>query len=205
MQLHTKIGALNMAYPLNTTLSSEVRQIMRNHINQLNQYTNLIESEESKEVKEIIVSFEQLQRICAYPPDMSDYATYEDAVQCLATTEQFLRLTYQPKDAAFYKTYIGQIYAQANQWCSIVGQQFGFSIDKVWELIAPAVPDCLSEVQSCVYEAKWWKPVPLMDIEILKRTEGIIIYGDIYEIGDLPKGLAVRFSVVGAEAKAARQ
>jgi hypothetical protein len=193
-----------MAYPLNTTLSSEVRQIIRNHVNRLSHYTTLIKSEESEEAKEVIIRFERLALICTYPPDMSDYATYEAAVECLATIEEFLRLTYQQKDTAFYKTYMGHIYAQAGRWCSMVGKQFGFSVEKVWELIAPAVPDCLSEIQSCLYEAKWWKPVPLMDIEILKRTEGVIIYGDIYEIGDLPNGLAVRFSVVAAEAETPR-
>lgn len=191
-----------MEYPLSTTLSSEVHQIIRDHIDRLSHYTNLTETGESEETREVIYCFERLAQICDCPPDTYAYTSYEEAIQRLSIVEEFLRLTKQQKDSAFYKTYLGHIYAQANRWCSTMGREFGSSVDQVWELIAPVMPDCLSEIQSCVYEAKWWKPVPLMDIEILKRTEGVIVYGDSYETYDLPNGLAVRFSVKSVESKA---
>jgi hypothetical protein len=67
--------------------------------------------------------------------------------------------------------------------------------DAVWELIAPAVPDVLQSLGKNVYEAKWWTPVPLMEVEFLLRAEGITIIGAPYEPDDLPKGCAVRFSI----------
>ncbi len=193
--LPTKMGVMEMEYPLRTALRSEVQKIIHNHINCLSAYAVLVETEAADETNEIIQQLESLAQICGYSPESCTLATYEEAIQSLVTLDEFLRVTNQQKDSAFYRTSIGQIYTQAERWCSAAGQQFNASVDKVWELIDPVVPDCLSEIQCCLYEAKWWKPVPLMDIEILKRTVGVTVYGDIYELGDLPKGIAVRFSI----------
>jgi hypothetical protein len=67
-------------------------------------------------------------------------------------------------------------------------------LSAVWERIAPAVPDVLTELHEGVYEARWWKPVPKMDVEILLGVEAIIIIGRPYEPSDLPMGYAVRFA-----------
>jgi hypothetical protein len=63
----------------------------------------------------------------------------------------------------------------------------------VWDRIAPAVPDSLIELRGGIYEARWWTPVPRMDVETLLATEGIVIIGRPYEPDDLPMGCAVRF------------
>lgn len=71
------------------------------------------------------------------------------------------------------------------------------SLNKVWALIDPVEPDCLEDLGNGIIEASWWKPVPLMDIEILSRTENIIVQGNPYEPRALPNGLAVRFMIAG--------
>jgi hypothetical protein len=69
------------------------------------------------------------------------------------------------------------------------------TLDEVWDCIEPAVPDCVRDIGHGVFEAKWAAPVPMMDIEILRRTEGILIHGDIFEPEDMACGIAVRFSL----------
>lgn len=68
------------------------------------------------------------------------------------------------------------------------------SLAAVWDRIAPAVPDTLLELRSGLYEARWWSPVPALDVKLLLATEGIIIIGSPYEPFDLPMGCAVRFA-----------
>lgn len=70
------------------------------------------------------------------------------------------------------------------------------SLGRIWNFIRPAIPDTLCEVDEGLYEARWWKPVPQMDIEILKRTDGVAIEGIPFEPADLPDGVAVQFRLV---------
>ena len=67
------------------------------------------------------------------------------------------------------------------------------SLGSVWAFIHPAIPDTLHEVGSGLYEARWWKPVPSMDIEILKRTDGVIFEGSPFEPENLCGGIAIQF------------
>lgn len=69
------------------------------------------------------------------------------------------------------------------------------SLNEVWKLIEPVVPDVLVELQAGVYEARWWKPVPWKDVEMLLHTEVVIVVVEPYEPAELPNGCAVRFSV----------
>ena len=65
----------------------------------------------------------------------------------------------------------------------------------VWDFIAPAVPDSLEDLGNMQYLAKWWKPVPMHDVETLLRMPGIKIHGEPYELKSLPEGLVVQFSI----------
>ncbi len=67
--------------------------------------------------------------------------------------------------------------------------------NSVWDMISPAVPDCLEHLGGGVYQATWWKPVPVMDVEIMKRIEGIDIVSEPYEPKSLPGGVTMRFWV----------
>ncbi len=66
----------------------------------------------------------------------------------------------------------------------------------VWELLEPAVPDCLVHLGDNHYQASWWKPVPTGDIEILQRNERIRILNGPYEPKNLSGGLALDFQIL---------
>ena len=93
----------------------------------------------------------------------------------------------------FEETTIGQIWTLANDWHQAASKQFQITIQDVWNTISPAMPDRLIDIGNGEYEARWWKPVPMMDIEILNRTEAVLIYGEPFEPQNLKGGLACRF------------
>ncbi|WP_119070944.1 hypothetical protein [Aggregatilinea lenta] len=64
-----------------------------------------------------------------------------------------------------------------------------------WESIAPAMPDSLEELGNGQYLAKWWKPVPMQEVQVLLQIEGITILRGPYEPRNLPGGVAVRFAI----------
>jgi hypothetical protein len=74
--------------------------------------------------------------------------------------------------------------------------QSEIAVKSVWKLLEPTVPDCLKMVAPGIYEARWWKPVPMMDVEIMQRSEGVNVLETINEPHDLPGGIVVRFTVV---------
>ncbi len=67
--------------------------------------------------------------------------------------------------------------------------------DLIWDLIAPAVPDRLNDLGGGVYEALWWKPVPVMDVEIMRRDECVELLGAPFEPAQLPGGVGLHFRV----------
>ena len=69
-------------------------------------------------------------------------------------------------------------------------------LGNVWAFIHPAIPDTLREVDRGLYEARWWKPVPKMDIEILKHTDGVILEGSPFEPENLSGGIAIQFRLL---------
>jgi len=67
--------------------------------------------------------------------------------------------------------------------------------DQVWDWIAPAVPDTLDDLGNNIFEAKWAAPVPALDIELLRDTEGVRILGDAFEPRHMPDGIGLRFTI----------
>ena len=100
------------------------------------------------------------------------------------------------KDSNLESTEIGLILAHTKRWTEAVkSRESDTSLNDVWDSIAPVKPDRLEDLGSGLYEAKWWKPVPMMDVEILKRTSGLSIHGEPCEPKQLPGGISIRFSV----------
>ena len=64
-----------------------------------------------------------------------------------------------------------------------------------WEFISPAMPDSLQELGNGHYLAKWWRPVPMHEVQLLLQVRGIKIHREPYEPENLPEGMAVRFSI----------
>jgi hypothetical protein len=83
--------------------------------------------------------------------------------------------------------------SQADVDAAAASQQI--ALNEVWDMLIPVKPDCLSDLGDGLYEARWWKPVPMMDVEILVRTDHIDVQGHAYEPDTLADGLAVRFTL----------
>jgi len=64
---------------------------------------------------------------------------------------------------------------------------------RIWKSVEPAMPDCIEQVEEGVFEARWWKPVPTLDIDIIRHARTIVVMGEPYEPEHLPAGIAVRF------------
>lgn len=65
----------------------------------------------------------------------------------------------------------------------------------IWELIAPAIPDSIEDLGNGHYLAKWWKPVPIKDVMVLRKSKAVVVHGEPFEPKSLPEGIAVHFSL----------
>lgn len=148
---------------------------------------------------EVIYNLERLMMICEHPVELTRIDLYIEAEHRLEDVHTFLNTMNVYQDRHFERTSIGKVVARARRWCQTVRtSHFSTPISHVWQVLEPAIPDCLQEVENGVYVAKWWKPVPMMDIEILLRTDGVMVHSTPYEPHRLPGGLAVRFSLAAA-------
>ncbi|HLV36027.1 MAG TPA: hypothetical protein VKY59_12965 [Spirillospora sp.] len=185
-----------MTTSLRITLSYELKEVIARHFLELGRYISLDEPLANQVPDRVLAALERLSDICYCPPGCASYSLYQEACQCRATLERFLKHMNQEPDKDFEETQIGQIWQRACGWCSEAGKLFQRTIHEVWDMIAPARPDALDYIGDGVYEARWWKPVPVMDVEILRHTEGIQFEQEPFEPKQLPGGLAVRFAVV---------
>jgi hypothetical protein len=180
---------------LRTVLSQEIRAIMMKHLDELVPYIPAGIQAIQKAPESVLGCVERLLTICEVSPEEASYDLYTEASECYEAFEDFLKSMNQMIDSDFKDMAIGEIWAQANQWRQQALKQFQLTLPEVWTSIAPAAPDCLVDIGNGQYEARWWKPVPMMDIEILKHTEGVSIHGEPFEPPNLEGGLACRFSL----------
>jgi len=180
---------------INENLCEEISQIITNHINDLGRYFPMSELSPEQVPDNILACAERLSDICLTSPRTATYETYCDACECYEVLKTFLGTMNQPIDIQFQDTTIGRVFLRASTWRQIANRKFQLTLDEAWELISPAVPDHLEELGDGQYEARWWKPVPVMDLEMLKYTEGVFINGKPFEPKELPGGLALRFSL----------
>ncbi len=173
----------------------QARSIVRQHVVAIKPFVNA-SSEADENIARVSDWLEQLSALSRVPPESSSFERYVQAIDTLNRLNHFLLLMNQQPDAEFANTPIGSVWLRAQSWCELAGQRHNhFTRDQVWELIAPAEPDALEDLGKNLFEAKWAAPVPAMDIEILRRTEGVEIDGDVTEPKDMPNGVALRFSV----------
>lgn len=100
-----------------------------------------------------------------------------------------------PDNTHFTQTQIGTNRQPTQPQRDYLHGQCQITEDDVWTLIDPVKPDHLDSLGNGIYEARWWKPVPIMDVELLGYTEGVIIQDRPYEPDTLPGGIAVRFLI----------
>ncbi|MBX3061552.1 MAG: hypothetical protein KF726_01165 [Anaerolineae bacterium] len=178
-----------------TQINNEVLGIINRHFEELRRYTTFTvptSREVATYIKEIV---KKLSTLSLYDPELVTEHLYREVRELLTHLEEFLHEMGQPMDAEFRFTCLGQLWQYVSDWCTDVERQNLPLDQEVWSLISPAAPDCLEHLGDGYYEAKWWHPVPMMDVEILSRTEYVTTYGQPYEPKGMPNGLALRFRV----------
>jgi len=180
---------------IRATLNDEVRTIILQHLGDLGQYLPSAKEIDEQIPETVLSCLERLTQICQYSPESAPPDLYREACNNLGELEAFLKSMNQFTNREFRETAVGQVWAEANHWHRSASQQYQLTTQEVWQLIAPAQPDHLEDLGDGSYEARWWKPVPVMDIEILKYTDGVLIDDAPFEPKTLPGGLALRFSV----------
>ncbi|HVU15189.1 MAG TPA: hypothetical protein VHD90_28140 [Phototrophicaceae bacterium] len=176
-------------------LSNEIATLITRHMETLGQYIPVASATTVSVPDEIVGHWERLNQICQEAPQQTSLERYQEACECHDQVRSFLQVMNQSFDEDFQDTCLGRIFQNALTWRRSAAEEFKLSVADVWAFIAPAHPDHLRDLGGGVYEAKWWMPVPVMDIEILKRTEGVLFCGEPFEPATMPGGLAVRFSI----------
>lgn len=176
---------------MRSILLDELQSIVQRHLQEIGHYVSTAPGEAS--LGDVLAHLERLWEMCQHSPQIAGYDAYTEACYHRDRVQTFFQRMNQPFDAEFYETYTGQIWLQASSWCKTAGRQFQLTMQQVWDYIAPVKPDHLKDFGGGQYEARWWKPVPMMDIEILRHTEGVEFCGEPYEPHNLAGGLAVRF------------
>ncbi len=175
----------------------ELAGIIMSHVEEISQYVPGVNCTAENAPGGLLECIDRLVGIIQVPADVASYDLYREAGNCRDQLTSFLQVMNKP--AAHPNSddsTLSQILTQTEAWRKRVADELDLSNKDVWELIAPAIPDHLVNLGSGEYEARWWKPVPLMDIEILKMTEGVIC-DEPFEPEGLTGGLAVRFAVSG--------
>lgn len=180
---------------INASLCDQVNEIIGNHLTNLGRFvpTATLVAEGAPDT--VMNNLERISEIVQTPPRAATFDMFRELCECQDNLEAFLGTMNQPMDFDFCETSMGQVMSQAVAWRQLTGRKYRMTLNQVWDFIAPANPDHLEDMGDGRYEARWWMPVPVMDIEILKYTEGVFISGEPYEPRNLPGGLALRFSI----------
>jgi hypothetical protein len=180
---------------IRTDLHEEIHELILKHLEEIGAYITDFKCGTNTAAERVVACAARLSEICQHTPDSATADLYGEACGCKNNLENFLKSMNQALDTGFEETTIGQIWVHSQMWCQRASIQFQLTMKEVWDLIAPAVPDILNDLGNGQYEARWWKPAPSMDIEILKYTDGIVIDGQPFEPPNLAGGLALRFSI----------
>ncbi len=149
-----------------------------------------------EDLADVLGWLDQLSGICSQPASASSFSVYLRASALLRNLNDFLDLMNEDRDARFEQSEVGRIWALASDWrqeARLLHQTL--TRDQVWNWIAPAVPDTLTDLGGNVFEAKWAAPVPEMDIELLRGAEGVRILGEAFEPAHMPDGIGLRFTI----------
>jgi hypothetical protein len=179
------------------TLGNELAAIMQKHVDALRTYLSLESPAALPVPMSVLVAFQHLDSISEIPPNQTSLSLFVEAQVHLHTVNTFLNDMNQPRDEAFAETHAGQILMAMSNWVARSAAGLTHSaVHAVRKLIDPAKPDVLELLGNGLFEARWWAPVPMMDIELLRHTEGIRLEGPAFELRSMPGGLAVRFALV---------
>lgn len=180
---------------IKTSLHDEIRDVIYRHLDELGEYVPSAREISAVRCEQVVSCVERLAEICEQSAESASIDLYGEACSYRHRLELFLKSMNQCMDSHFEHTIIGKVWAASQQWCQTAKTQFRMNVNEVWDLIAPVAPDYLKYIGNGQYEARWWKPVPTMDIEILKYTDNVVLAGEPYEPPTLSGGLALRFSI----------
>jgi hypothetical protein len=179
---------------IRSILCEETTEIILRHLEALGQYVPASAFMIDMAPENVLRDVERLAAICQCSPQCASSELYREACDCQDDLQSFLDTMNQTLDSDFKETCIGRVFTRASRW-RFAARQAQPLVTDVWAFIAPAIPDHLEHLGAGQYEARWWKPVPIMDIEILKYTEGVVISGEPFEPVGLSGGLALQFSL----------
>lgn len=184
-----------MQRSVNRTIRHELTDIVHKHLKAVSEYLP-IQLPSTNPPADILACLERLLDISLIPTAELDDETLEDACSCQTRVEDFLRLMNPQADPAFDQSEICRILRQTRTLCqSSAGQSLPPSISQVWDLLSPVKPDHLEALENGLYEARWWSPIPWMDVYLLRHTEGVMIYDENQNPKTLPDGICIRFSL----------
>lgn len=174
----------------------QIEHLVTQHVVALQAYITIPEPDSILIPNSVLFALDCVADLSMKPLEDTSLADLKTAYGCLHTVREFLCIFNQNIDNAFLQTDIGQLVSSAQEWFVTVRTHLlDLSTAAVWDFIDPARPDSMICRRDFVYEAIWWPPVPMMDIEILRGTEGIEVHGEPYTPGNAPGGLAVQFSI----------
>jgi hypothetical protein len=183
-----------------SVVARELHDVITQHFERLVEL-NVVSGDFAVSVPEDVVKgVEFLSSFCSVmPPAPVAHNVYDEVQNCLDNVTHFLALINYNADRGFESRELNKILGQAQKWCrAAAAQNAEASLSGVWELIDPVRPDSLYSVGDGSFDAMWWKPIPWMDVEILRRTEGVIIQDESVNPDKLPGGIVVRFKIAPA-------
>lgn len=176
-------------------MAEQVESIIHRHVIALDPYLQHAEAGSSA-LKRLIACLDRLTALCSGNATFAADELIHQVGSDLEQLNRFLRLTNQDVDEAFETTRLGAVWKQATVWYSQAQRRRRrISRDEAWNVISPAIPDTLEEVGVNTFEAKWAAPVPVMDLEVLRRTQSVTLCGSPFEPAGMPAGVAIRFTV----------
>jgi hypothetical protein len=185
-----------MSNQFSQPLEIELKAVFQNHVSMIAQFSPSIDPANTTLCDTIQEDFYTLDYLCQTPVIYANQENYTKACQLLDRVRNFLRLVNSTPACPVYQyEALSDLWKRANAWCEQLHARYDATDDEIWDLIEPVVPDVLKRLRHNLYEAIWWKPVPQMDIEILQRTEHVIIEYSSLEYPGVPGLVTIRFSI----------
>ncbi len=176
-------------------MAEQVESILQQHVVALDPYVRQTEAG-SAALTRLIGCLDRLSACCSSHAAVASDDLLRQVGSDLDQLNRFFRLTNLVVDEAFETTRLGVIWKQSTVWYSQAQRRRRhISRDEAWNAISPAIPDALEEVGLNTFEAKWAAPVPVMDLEVLRRTHGVTMCGSPFEPAGMPAGVAIRFTI----------
>ena len=173
----------------------QIQDALINHLEMIQNYVDLEIQNYQQSFDLVVESINYLSYASLQPVEAINNEEFAFIATCYHRASKFLNLV-----TAFSKFHpatqeINAIWMRINTWYQQLCSNFNVSMTGIWDYISPAHPDHLVKIDGHSFEAIWAYPVPCMDIEILRHTDGITFQSPVFEPDDMPGGKGVRFCI----------